>query len=363
MKHIRIFSLAVATAALIAPLTAQAAAENPTRAGWYLAGGVIGSMQTDADSKIDEVTNIIKYNVGWGVSGSGGYAWGNGVRTEAEIAYRRSGVDNVTGDGSGPDNGGNIQNISFMGNVLYDFDTGTRYTPYVGVGIGTSLAGANDIKTVNFRALDSDRMEFAYQAIAGVSALLDHHWSATADYRYFRTTDPSFKSDLADHRATTENASHNIMVGLRYTFDEAAPPPPPLPKAAQVMPPPAPAPAQAARPAVPPVPQSYMVFFDFDKSVLTPEAKRIIASAAQDFKSGKYVRLVVTGHTDTMGTNKYNQKLSERRAAAVKKEFIRLGVPTNEIGTSGVGESGLLVPTADNVREAQNRRAEIVLSK
>lgn len=119
----------------------------------------------------------------------------------------------------------------------------------------------------------------------------------------------------------------------------------------------------AAQPAVPPVPQSYMVFFDFDKSVLTPEAKRIIAAAAEDFKKGGYVRIVVTGHTDTVGTVKYNQKLSERRAAAVKKEFAQLGVPAAEVQAVGVGKSGLLVPTADGVREAQNRRAEIVFNK
>jgi outer membrane protein OmpA-like peptidoglycan-associated protein len=103
-----------------------------------------------------------------------------------------------------------------------------------------------------------------------------------------------------------------------------------------------------------------MVFFDFDKSALTPEAKKILASAAQDFKSGKYVRIVVTGHTDTVGTAKYNQKLSERRAATVKTQLQKLGVNPSEIEATGVGKNDLLVPTADGVREAQNRRAEIV---
>jgi OmpA-OmpF porin, OOP family len=125
----------------------------------------------------------------------------------------------------------------------------------------------------------------------------------------------------------------------------------------------APAAPKVSAPAVAPVPQSYMVFFDFDKATLTPEAKRIIASAAQDFKSGKYVRLVITGHTDTMGSAKYNQKLSVRRANAVKEEFTSLGVPPVEIAAAGVGENGLMVPTSDQVREAQNRRAEIVFNK
>jgi outer membrane protein OmpA-like peptidoglycan-associated protein len=255
-------------------------------------------------------------------------------------------------------------NASLMGNVLYDFKNSTRFTPYVGAGIGASLNMADDIHTVVSRTLDSNRATFAYQFIGGVAAKLVGNWDLTADYRYFRTLDEKYRTNLED-RATTDNASHNMMVGLRYTFNKPLPPPPPqpLPQPAQVRPVPPPAPAPVVRPAVPAVPQSYMVFFDFDKSVLTPEARRIIASAAEDCKKGKYVRIVVTGHTDTMGTVGYNQKLSNRRAAAVKQEFASLGVPPAAIKTVGAGESSLLVPTNDQVREAQNRRAEIVFSK
>ena len=106
-----------------------------------------------------------------------------------------------------------------------------------------------------------------------------------------------------------------------------------------------------------------MVFFDFDKSDLTAEAQRIITAASEDFKKGGYVRLVITGHTDTVGTDSYNQKLSERRANAVRIELQKLGVDPKAIMAIGVGKNGLLVPTADQIREAQNRRAEIVFSK
>lgn len=351
MKHIRFLFVALAAAAFMLPFAAQA--ETP---GWYVGAGAMPVFQTDADSKVAGVTDIIKYHTGWGVSGSGGYMWGNGIRTEAEIAYRHSGVDEVTGTGAGPVNDGTMHNVSFMGNVLYDIETGTRFTPYVGAGIGLGVPTADEIRTVNGQQLDSTRPTFAYQAIGGVEAAMDDNWSVTADYRYYRTLDEKYHTNSDDH-ATTDNASHNILVGLRYKFVKPAAvtpmaPAAPMPKAAPV-----------AQPAVPAVPQSYMVFFDFDKYELTPEAKQIIASAAQDFKGGKYVRIVVTGHTDTVGTVKYNQKLSERRAAAVKKEFAKLGVPTAEIQAVGVGKTGLLVPTADGVREAQNRRAEIVFDQ
>ncbi|NTU76501.1 MAG: outer membrane beta-barrel protein [Alphaproteobacteria bacterium] len=352
MKRTHILGLVVA-AAMMAPLAAQA--ENAP--GWYVGGGGMAVLQTEADIHTSGITDKIQFDPGWGVSASGGYGWGYGIRTELEAAYRHVGVDKVTGDSSGPTNGGTLHNISFMGNALYDIDTGTIFTPYLGAGLGLSVVGADNIRTVVGTTLDDTKAQFAYQGIAGVAAELDKNWSVTADYRYFRTLEPAFKNELGDHVKTT-NASHNIMVGLRYTFGE----PEPVMAPAQVAPP-VMKPAPVARPIVPTVPQSYMVFFDFDKAVLTPEARRIIASAAEDYKKGHFVRIVVTGHTDTMGTAKYNQKLSERRGEAVKNEFVRLSVPSTEVSVVGVGKAGLLVPTNDQVREAQNRRAEIVFNK
>jgi len=355
MKMYRALFLALAGLALMAPGSAKA----DTRPGWYVGLGGMPVFQEDSDSTSDTTTDIIKYDTGWGVSGSGGYAWGNGIRTEAEIAYRRSGVDEVTGTGAAAPYEGHISNLSFMGNVLYDIETGTIVTPYVGAGIGVSAVTADEIRTVVGRTLDETRPEFAYQFIGGASVDVMDNLALTADYRYFRTTEAKFRTNADDNMAT-DNASHNVMVGLRYKF---APPAPVRPAPAQMAPAPVPAAPAAPRAEVPPVPQSYMVFFDFDKAILTPEAKRIIAAAAEDYKSGKYVRIVVTGHTDTMGTVKYNQKLSERRAMAVKKEFAALGVPADDVKTAGAGKSSLLVPTNDQVREAQNRRAEIVFSR
>jgi outer membrane protein OmpA-like peptidoglycan-associated protein len=112
--------------------------------------------------------------------------------------------------------------------------------------------------------------------------------------------------------------------------------------------------AQAAR---------FMVFFDWDKATLTPEARKVIATAADEFKKGGAARIVATGHTDTSGSAEYNQKLSERRAQAVAQELVRLGVPAGTITTVGKGQNDLLVPTKDGVREAQNRRVVIEIPR
>lgn len=113
----------------------------------------------------------------------------------------------------------------------------------------------------------------------------------------------------------------------------------------------------AAKPVAPmAAPEKFLVFFDFAKSNLTTDAKNTIAKAA---KVTGPARLIVVDHTDRAGPEDYNLRLSKRRADAVKAELVRLGVPANQITAEGRGEADPLVPTADGVREAQNRRVEI----
>ena len=107
--------------------------------------------------------------------------------------------------------------------------------------------------------------------------------------------------------------------------------------------------------------KTFIVFFDFDKSNLTTEAQNVVGQAVQAAKQGGAVRVLVTGHTDTVGSQAYNQGLSERRAAAVKAEMVRLGLGADEITTLGKNFSEPLVATGPGVREPQNRRAVIDL--
>jgi outer membrane protein OmpA-like peptidoglycan-associated protein len=104
-----------------------------------------------------------------------------------------------------------------------------------------------------------------------------------------------------------------------------------------------------------------MELFDFVKSVITPHALSLIREAANNSRAGAVQRLNVTGHTDRAGTEQYNLALSMRRANAVKDVLVREGLSADQIVVIGKGETQPLVPTADGVREAQNRRVEIVL--
>ena len=106
---------------------------------------------------------------------------------------------------------------------------------------------------------------------------------------------------------------------------------------------------------------SFMVFFDWDKSTLTAKAVDTIGLAAAAYKSKGGARIIATGHTDTSGPDLYNMALSLRRSNAVKDELVRDGVRAEDISVVGLGETSPLVPTGDGIREAQNRRVEIVV--
>jgi outer membrane protein OmpA-like peptidoglycan-associated protein len=106
---------------------------------------------------------------------------------------------------------------------------------------------------------------------------------------------------------------------------------------------------------------SFIVFFDFDKSDLTDTALGTIGQAAEAYRNKGGARVTATGHTDTAGPADYNMALSLRRANAVKDQLVHDRVRADDISVIGLGESSPLVPTPDGVREAQNRRVEIVI--
>lgn len=108
---------------------------------------------------------------------------------------------------------------------------------------------------------------------------------------------------------------------------------------------------------------SFLLFFDWDRAGMPPEAKAIVADAAAAIQSSGVQKVTVTGFTDTSGNATYNMRLSQQRAEAVKAELVRNGVPAGIVTTEGRGEELLIVPTGPNVREPQNRRVRIELQR
>lgn len=110
-------------------------------------------------------------------------------------------------------------------------------------------------------------------------------------------------------------------------------------------------------------PADFIVYFGFNRSNLTDQARGVIDEVVATYSSMGASAVSIVGHTDTVGSVQYNQGLSERRANRVAQALVDLGVPGGQIATAGRSELEPARPTADNVREQLNRRATINLSK
>ncbi|MEO8024226.1 outer membrane protein OmpA [Polaromonas sp.] len=120
-----------------------------------------------------------------------------------------------------------------------------------------------------------------------------------------------------------------------------------------------PAPAPVAPPAATKVTYAADAFFDFDKSVLKPEGKAKLDDLVGKIKGINLEVIIAVGHTDAVGSDTYNQKLSVRRSEAVKAYLVSKGIEKNRVYTEGKGEKQ---PVADNKTSegrAKNRRVEI----
>ena len=121
-----------------------------------------------------------------------------------------------------------------------------------------------------------------------------------------------------------------------------------------------PAPMAQVQPTITAQPGPFVVFFDFDRSELTADGRRVLDQVvARERNSREGIHLI--GNADRSGTDTYNMKLSQRRADSTKTYLISHGVVASRITTEARGERDPLIATADGVREPQNRRVSINL--
>jgi outer membrane protein OmpA-like peptidoglycan-associated protein len=310
----------------------------------------------------------LDFDGGLAAVGSLGYGLGNGLRIEIEGDYRLNYLRQLHGTANPTRAGGDQQEYGPMVNALYDFNLPSFglnvpwITPYIGVGAGYQFINNEGVHSTNAAAgtefkTDSTTGNFAYQGIVGTAFPIAQvpGLALTAEYRFlgvlgkdsFHASDYTPTVTRRGNADISERFDNSFMLGVRYNFGQT--PALPLPVAAPVA---APAPAAA---------RTYLVFFDWDKATLSDRARQIVGEAAQNSTHVTYTRIEVNGYTDLSGTAQYNQGLSVRRAEAVAAELVRDGVPKTAINIRGFGESNPLVPTAQGVREPQNRRVEIII--
>jgi outer membrane protein OmpA-like peptidoglycan-associated protein len=103
------------------------------------------------------------------------------------------------------------------------------------------------------------------------------------------------------------------------------------------------------------------MFFLHDSDEFAPESRQAVDGILGEISRRPAPEVVVIGHTDTVGSDEHNDRLSLQRAERIRARLIALGVSPERVQVAGRGKRELLVPTADQVAEARNRRVEIVV--
>jgi OmpA-OmpF porin, OOP family len=327
-----------AAAAVALSGTASAGYE---RDGWYL--GLEAGWVRVNEANFAGSTATLELDDGMAALGTVGYAFKNSNwRMEGELGYRSNEGDRTTCTGTVAlictTNDVELEEWSGMFNALYDFNLNSEKW---GLSLGAGI-GIDNPRYMAVDGNDSNDKVFAFQGIAGLTYRVNQHWDLVLNYRYFNAAQAELQTSALDVPREVDLEKHTVTIGFRYGYDEPPAPPaePPV-----VIPPPA--------------PKQFIVFFGWNKCNITAEADAVLSEAASAAKSSGAASIRVVGHTDTSGSNAYNQKLSECRAGAVKTNLVGKGIADGSISTSGKGEGELMVQTGDGVKEPQNRRATV----
>lgn len=345
---------ALAALCLCLPQAAQAA-EN----GYYLQGGAGGVFVEDTHFRGGNIDNDVDFDWGWGAGGSFGYHYSNGLRTELEASFRNNDIAAISFSSSEQ---GQVRASALMTNLLFDFDImdDSRLMPYAGGGAGIAYLDYDNILPLGTgvtRSVDQVEITPALQGIVGLSYAISPGADLYASYHYLSALSPSPEASNQVEMETNYDSS-TLFLGVRFALgggDESSPAPAAAAAANNI-------PAAPMAPPAPPAPisRTYLVFFDWDRYDLSNEAREILRDAAGDARQGNAVAVEVRGHADRSGPDDYNMRLSQKRADSVRSYLGELGIPRDTIETKALGEKEPLVPTADGVREPQNRRAEVI---
>ena len=212
---------------------------------------------------------------------------------------------------------------------------------------GTALSASGDIDTL--------RTEIQSRFDAALSATQDSSVNAADDPRYLWASEAKVQCGIALGYLKSSTRDETSISKCDYAFQRMSFVPP----VPQVAPPPPPAPPAAVCDDRQPV----LVFFDWDSDVPSGDAAQSIGSTSATAAECGWSSFMVVGHTDSSGSDAYNDDLSIRRAEAVADLMVGLGINRGQMTISAEGEGNPRVPTQDGVREPQNRRVEITVSQ
>jgi OOP family OmpA-OmpF porin len=323
----------IAVAATLGLAAFATSAEDMYRGAWYAVPGV-SYMNTDSDLDANNGAGAFiklgkELSSSWDIQGGLGY----------NRASEDTGIAGV---------GGRYKQTTLGLDALYMFSRDS-FRPFLLAGLGAarnnvnySNAGLTDKSKTSWLASVGLGAQYLFNDTFGLQADLRHQWSKAEAKNAARTID-------------ADETIGNTLLNLGGIFRFGAPAPMPVveavpeptPVAAVVEPAPAPIPEPAPAPApvaCKPTMETITVaaekLFGFDKANLKDDGKAALDEAATKIKANPDIELVlVTGHTDRLGSDAYNQKLSERRANQVKAYLVTQGVDASRLQAVGKGES------------------------
>ncbi len=358
--------ISIAVAATLGLAAFAASAEDMYRGAWYAVPGV-SYMDTDSDLEANNGGGAFiklgkELSPSWDIQGGLGY----------NRASEDTGIAGV---------GGRYKQTTLGVDALYMFSR-DKFRPFLLAGLG---AARNNVD-YSFPGLNIDGKKTSWMANVGLGAqyLFNDSFGLQADLRH-QWSRAKVKIDNGVLGVSDTDTIGNTLLNLGGIFRFGAPAPMPVaaveptPEPAPVAAPePAPAPAPVVEPAPAPAPVSCTPkvetvtvgaekLFGFDKAQLKEEGKAALDEAAAKIKANPEIKaVIVTGHTDRIGSDAYNQKLSERRANQVKAYLASQGVEESIIEAVGKGESEPVVQCDGNKATKKlvsclqpNRRVEI----
>jgi OmpA-OmpF porin, OOP family len=312
--------MGLAVAATLSFTALSAVAEDMYRGAWY---GGAGLSAMDTDNDLDAHNGVGPYitigkelSQSWDLQGRFGY-----TETDED--------QDIAGSGE-------YKSTALELDALYMFSR-DKFRPFLLAGLGVTK---NDL---DYSPRDEDKTSWLASVGLGAQYLITENFGFQADLRHQISRAEVLNSTATD--SSTETIGNNILsLGGFVRFGapapvvaEAAPEPAPIPV---VEPTPEPAPAPKCETTKEVITIDAEKLFGFDKAVIADNGKAALDEAAAKITANPKISLVlVTGHTDHLGSFEYNQKLSERRAKMVGEYLITKGVDSSKITTTGRGEA------------------------
>jgi OmpA-OmpF porin, OOP family len=354
--------MGLAVAASLSMIAMSATAEDMYRGAWYAVPGA-SYMHTDSDLDADNGPGAFlaigkELSESWDLQGRLGY----------NRADEDTGIDGV---------GGKYKSTQLGLDALYMFSR-SNFRPFLLAGIGGTRNNVDYSVPAGFDISNKKRTSFLGSLGLGAQYLFNDKIGLQADLRHQWSNARAKIRDTATGEEVSDsgrigNTLFNLGGILRFgapapVVAEPAPEPAPIAVAPEPAPEPAPAPeAPKCEPTMDKISVAAEKLFGYDKAALQTGAKPILDEAVAKIKANPEIKTVtVTGHTDRIGSDKYNQKLSERRAKVVADYLASQGVDAGIITAVGKGESEPVVQCEGNKATkkliqclAPNRRVDI----